>query len=126
MSGPIFQGGKLRARYRAAKAKFEEARAAYQQSVLRAFQEVSNALITHQKTGEIRAFDEQASIALASAVGLAMERYLNGRAGYYEVLQTQQELYPTQRAQVEAQASELIAIIQLYKALGGGWQTAPQ
>jgi multidrug efflux system outer membrane protein len=55
-----------------------------------------------------------------------MERYLNGRSGYYEVLQTQQELYPTQRAQVQAQVGELIATIQLYKALGGGWKVAPR
>jgi multidrug efflux system outer membrane protein len=126
LTGPIFQGGRLRAQYRAAKAKFDEARAAYEQSVLTAFQEVANALIARQKLGEIRAFDEQAAIALTSSVDLAIQRYLNGRSGYFEVLQAQQELYPTQRAQVQAQASELIAVIQLYKALGGGWKVASQ
>jgi multidrug efflux system outer membrane protein len=47
---------------------------------------------------------------------------LNGKSSYYEVLQAQQELYPTQRAQVQTQVGELLAIVQLYKALGGGWQ----
>ena len=59
---------------------------------------------------------------LASSVDLATQRYVGGRSSYYEVLQAQQELYPTQRAQVQAQVGELIAVIQLYKALGGGWQ----
>ena len=121
LAGPLFQGGQLRAQYRAAKAKFDEAKAAYEQSVLTAFQEVSNALIARQKLGEISAYEQQAAIALTSSVALATDRYLNGRSGYFEVLQSQQELYPTQRAQVQAQVSELIAIIQLYKALGGGW-----
>ena len=67
-------------------------------------------------------FDEQAVVALTSSVELATQRYLNGKSSYFEVLQAQQELYPTQRALVQAQADELIAVIQLYKALGGGWQ----
>jgi outer membrane protein, multidrug efflux system len=124
LAGPVFQGGQLRAQYRAAKAKFDEATSAYQQSVLIAFQEVSDTLITRQKLAEVNTFEEQAALALTSSVELATERYLNGRSSYYEVLQAQQELYPTQRAQVQAQVGELIAVIQLYKALGGGWQTA--
>ena len=122
LAGPIFEGGQLRAQYRAAKAKFDEAKAAYDQSILTAFQEVSNALISRQKLGEIRASDAEAANALTSSVDLATQRYLNGRSGYFEVLQAQQELYPTQRARVQAQVGELIATIQLYKALGGGWQ----
>jgi outer membrane protein, multidrug efflux system len=124
LTGPIFQGGQLRAQYRAAKAKFDEAKAAYQQSVLTAFQEVSDALISKQKFAEIRVYDEQAVAALTSSVQVATERYLNGKSSYYEVLQAQQELYPSQRAQVQSQASELISVVQLYKALGGGWQTS--
>lgn len=128
MAGPIFQGGQLLAQYRGAKAGFDQAKAAYEGSVLTAFQDVSNALISRQKLSEVRVFDEQASSALTSSVQIATERYLNGRSSYYEVLEAQQQLYPTQRALAQAQASELIAIVQLYKALGGGWQlpTAPQ
>ena len=122
LAGPVFQGGQLRAQYRASKAKFDEAKAAYQQSVLTAFQEVSNALISRQKLGETLAYDDQAVVALTSSVQIATERYLNGKASYYEVLQAQQDLYPSQRAQVQTQVGELIAVVQLYKALGGGWQ----
>jgi multidrug efflux system outer membrane protein len=123
LAGPVFQGGQLRAQYRAAKAAFDEAKAAYQQSVLTAFQEVSDALMSKQKFAETRVYDEQAVASLASSVVVATERYLNGKSSYFEVLQAQQELYPAQRAQVQAQVSELISVVQLYKALGGGWQT---
>jgi outer membrane protein, multidrug efflux system len=123
LAGPLFQGGQLRAQYRGSKAKFEEAKAAYQQSILTALQEVSDALIARQKLVEARVYNEQAATALASSVDLATQRYVGGRSSYYEVLQAQQELYPTQRAQVQARAGELIAVIQLYKALGGGWQS---
>ena len=122
MAGPIFQGGQLLAQYRGAKASFDQAKAAYEESVLTAFQDVSSALISRQKLAEVRVFDEQAASALASSVQIATERYLNGRSSYYEVLEAQQQLYPTQRALAQAQASELIAVVQLYKALGGGWQ----
>ena len=121
MAGPLFQGGQLKAQYRAAKARFDEAKAAYQQSVLSACQEVSDALVAKTKYAETREFDEQAAIALSSSVQVATERYLNGKSSYYEVLQAQQELYPAQRAQVQAQVGELLSVVQLYRALGGGW-----
>jgi len=124
VAGPLFQGGQLRAQYQASKAKFDEAKSGYEQSILTAFQEVSDALIARQKLGEARSYNGQAAVALASSVELATQRYVGGRSSYYEVLQAQQELYPTQRAEVQAQVGELIAIIQLYKALGGGWQSA--
>ena len=122
MAGPLFQGGRIMAHYRGSKAAFEEARAAYQQSVLNAFADVSDALITRQKLAETRIYNQQAVDALTSSVGLATDRYMNGKSSYYEVLQAQQELYPAQRAQVQSQAGEWIAVVQLYKALGGGWQ----
>lgn len=124
LSGPVFQGGQLRANYRAAKAKFDEAKAAYQQSVLTSFQEVSDALVTREKLAEEYVYDGQAVVALAESVDLATQRYLNGKSSYYEVLQAQQELYPTENAQVQTQVGELLAVVQLYKALGGGWESA--
>jgi len=118
LSGPVFQGGKLRAEHRAAKAKFDEAKAAYQQNILTAFQEVSDALITRQKLAEENTYDGQAVVALAESVELATQRYLNGKSSYFEVLQAQQQ-------QIQTQVGELLAVVQLYKALGGGWQTSP-
>ena len=121
LTGPVFQGGRLRAEYRTSKAQFQEALAAYQQTVLTAFADVSDALISRQKLAEQDVFNAQAVSALESSVELATERYLNGKSSYYEVLQAQQELYPAQRAQVQTRAGQLITVVQLYKALGGGW-----
>jgi len=123
LAGPLFQGGRLRAQYRGAKANFDEAKAAYEQTVIAAFQEVSNVLISRQKFAEALVYDAQAVAALTSSVEVATERYLNGKSSYYEVLQAQQELYPTQRAQVQTQVNELVSVVLLYRALGGGWQT---
>lgn len=122
MLGPLFQGGQLRAQYRAAKARYDEAKAAYRQSVITAFQDVSNALISRQQLGERFVFNTQEVAALTESVKLATERYINGRSSYFEVLQAQQELYPAQRVQAQTQTGELIALVQLYRALGGGWQ----
>jgi outer membrane protein, multidrug efflux system len=124
LAGPIFQGGQIQAQYRGAKAKFDESKAAYEQSVLVALQEVSNALISREKYAEMAGLGAQGVVALSESVELAIQRYMNGKSSYYEVLQAQQELYPTQAALVQAQAGELIAVVQLYQALGGGWQAA--
>jgi multidrug efflux system outer membrane protein len=121
LTGPIFRGGQLRAQREEAKAKFREAEANYQQTVLAAFKDVSDALATRQKLAEQRAFYLTAATHLDSSVSLAQDRYLNGKSSYYEVLQAQQELYPAQRAIAQMQAGELIAVVRLYKALGGGW-----
>lgn len=121
LTGPIFQGGKLRAEYKTAKARFDEAKASYQQSVLTAFREVSDALVARQTLAQEYVFNGEAVVALESSVQLATDRYVNGKSSYFEVLQAQQELYPAQRAQVQTQTGELIAVVQLYKALGGGW-----
>jgi multidrug efflux system outer membrane protein len=124
LAGPLFQGGQLYAQYKGSKAKFQEARAAYQQSVIASFKDVSDALIARQKLADVRAANDQAVSALISSVGLATERYLNGKSSYYEVLQAQQELYPSQIVQAQAQAGEWLAVVQLYRALGGGWSAS--
>ena len=124
LTGPIFQGGQLRAQYRTAQAQFDETKAAYQQTVVNAFADVSDALIARQKLAEQKVFNAQAVSALQSSVTLATDRYINGKSSYFEVLQAQQELYPSETAQVQTQVGEWIAVIQLYKALGGGWPAA--
>jgi outer membrane protein, multidrug efflux system len=56
------------------------------------------------------------------ALDMAMKRYQSGNASYFEVLQQQQQLFPAQTALIQTQLHQLIAVIQLYRALGGGWQ----
>jgi len=121
-TGPLFQGGGLRGQYDQAKQAWEEARLRYQQTALTAFGDVADALVTRQKLGEVREQQERAVRNYDDAVRLSTERYKAGRAAYYEVLQAQQMLFPAQSALAQTKRDQLTAVVQLYKALGGGWK----
>ena len=121
--GPIFEGGLLRAQYRQAKAAWEQAKLQYRQTALNALQEVSDALISRQKYEEVRLRQTHAVAAYREAVRVSMERFRAGRASYYEVLQAQQQIFPAETALARTQLGQLLTVVQLYKALGGGWQT---
>jgi len=123
MAGPIFQGGALVAQYRQAKAVWEEARLRYEQTVLNAFQEVSNALISRQKYQEVQVQQWRSVQAYEEAVQVSLKRYIAGKASYYEVLQNQQNLFPAETVLAQTELNRLLAVVQLYKALGGGWST---
>jgi outer membrane protein, multidrug efflux system len=121
VAGPIFQGGALVAQYRQAKAAWEEARLRYEQTVLNAFQEVSNALISRQKYQEVQVQQLRSVRAYEEAVEVSLKRYIAGKASYYEVLQNQQNLFPAETILAQTELNQLLAVVQLYKALGGGW-----
>jgi multidrug efflux system outer membrane protein len=120
-AGPVFTGGRLTGRYRQSKGAFEQARLSYQQTALSAFREVSDALISHSRYDEERVEQSEAVGAGREAVELATVRYKEGKASYYEVLEAQQQLFPAENALSRIEAARRLAIIQLYKALGGGW-----
>lgn len=121
LTGPIFHGGELRARYRQAKAARDQFALQYQAAVLNALQEVSSALISRQKFAEARLAQARAVGAYQEAVRIALERYRLGNASYYEVLQEQQLLFPAENELVATQLNQFLSVIQLYRALGGGW-----
>ena len=121
LAGPIFQGGRLVGQYRQARAARDEAALHYQSVVLNAFQEVSNALMERQKFEEQRVQQAVAVQAYSTAVQVALDRYVAGKASYYEVLQEQQLLFPAENALAQVQLSQLLAVVQLYRALGGGF-----
>jgi multidrug efflux system outer membrane protein len=123
-TGPIFQGGRLKARYRQAQAACEEARLHYQQTALNAFREVADALILRQQLEETRIQQAGAVEAYQEAVQVATDRYGAGKASYYEVLEAQQQLFPAENALAQIKAGERLVIVQLYKSLGGGWKLA--
>jgi multidrug efflux system outer membrane protein len=122
LTGPIFHGGQLRAQYAQASAAREQSVLQYQATVLNAFQEISNALISREKLADVRTQQSRAVDAYKEAVKTAMERYRLGNAGYYEVLQEQQQLFPAENSLVQTQLNQLLAVVQLYRALGGGWE----
>ena len=120
-AGPLFTGGRLTARRRQTKAAWEEAKLNYQQTALTAFHEVSDALISRRRFEEGRVEQSQAVGAGREAVELATVRYKEGKASYYEVLEAQQQLFPAENTLSRIEAARRLAVIQLYKALGGGW-----
>jgi multidrug efflux system outer membrane protein len=119
--GPLFTGGRLTQQRRAAQAVFDEAKFQYSQSALRAFQEVSDALIATQKLGALEEKQQREVAALTESVAIANRRYLGGFASYYEVLEAQQLLYPAEYSLSETSRDRRLAVVQLYKALGGSW-----
>jgi len=116
----------LTGRYRQAKAACEEAKLDYQQTALTAFREVSDALISHRRFNEERAEQAEAVAAGRQAVAISMDRYKEGKASYYEVLEAQQQLFPAENTLSRIEAGRLLAVVQLYKALGGGWEALKQ
>jgi multidrug efflux system outer membrane protein len=121
LAGPIYQGGLLRAQKRQSVAFWEEAKLQYEQTAQVAFQDVSNALISRQKYEAIR--DEQAHAVQAyeDSVRVSLQRYTAGKASYFEVLDAQLQLYPAENALAFTELNRRTVIVQLYKALGGGW-----
>jgi multidrug efflux system outer membrane protein len=122
LTGPLFQGGRLVGRYHETEAIREQQQLRYQYAILNAFREVSNALVAREKYAQARVEQARAVEAYSVAVQVATERYIAGRAGYFEVLQEQQLLFPAENSLVQTQLNQLLALVQLYRALGGGWK----
>jgi len=118
---PLFTGGRLRSEYKLSKARFDESLALYQQTVQNAFREVSDGLIAYQRTREFRAKQEERTQANRDATALANVRYEGGVTSYLEVLYNEQELFTAELALATARRNELLSVVQLYRALGGGW-----
>jgi multidrug efflux system outer membrane protein len=121
-SGPIFSGGKLKAQKRQAVAAWEQAKLEYQETVLNAFRDVSDALISREKYDGIRAQQSAAVEQYGEAFRLANMRFDQGFSSYYEVLEAQQQVFPAQLALTQTELERRLVIVQLYKALGGGWK----
>jgi multidrug efflux system outer membrane protein len=122
VAGPLFRGGQLRGQYHQRLAEWDEARSQYEAGVLNALQEVSNALIAREKFGIASLEQDRAVRANELAVEISMQRYVAGKAGYFELLEAQQQLFPAQNTLVQTHLGEVLAVVQLYRALGGGWQ----
>jgi multidrug efflux system outer membrane protein len=122
LTGPLFHGGQLRAQYAQARAVRDQFALQYQASVLNAFEEISDALISREKSASAHLQQSRAVESYKVAVKISMERYRMGSADYYEVLQEQQLLFPAENTLVQFQLNQLVAVVQLYRALGGGWQ----
>ncbi len=122
VSQPIFTGGALRGNLRLAESQHQQALLAYQQSIQRAFGDVSDALIGYQKFHQVRVRQENSVADLQESVRLSDMRYKGGTTTYLEVLDGQRSLFSAELTLAEARGTEYQSLVQLYRALGGGWQ----
>jgi multidrug efflux system outer membrane protein len=121
LTGPLFNAGRTLGIYRASVAQWEQAKLQYEQAVLTALREVSDALTALGKLNEAETGQDRSVKALTDAVDRATDRYRQGLANYFEVLEAQQQLYPAQSTLAQIRRDRLLSHVRLYKALGGGW-----
>jgi len=125
VSQPIFTGGALTGNLRFAKSENQQALIAYRQTIQRAFGDVSDALIGYQKFHQVRVRQEDTVADLQESVRLSNMRYKGGTTTYLEVLDGQRSLFSAELTLAQARGTEYQSLVQLYRALGGGWQQQP-
>jgi multidrug efflux system outer membrane protein len=119
---PIFEGGALRSNLRYAKSQERQALIGYEQTIQRAFGDVSDALIGYDKYHVVRERQEQSVKDLQQSVNVSLMRYRGGTSNYLEVLDSQRSLFNAELTLAQARNNEYQSLVQLYKALGGGWK----
>jgi multidrug efflux system outer membrane protein len=122
LTQPVFQAGALRSGMRLARAEEEQLLLTYKQTIIGAFQQVSDALIAYHKNREFREQQELLTSATADADRLSKILYQNGGASYLQVLTSETNYFAAELNLAQAQLNERLALVQLYNALGGGWQ----
>jgi multidrug efflux system outer membrane protein len=119
---PIFRAGQIGSAIRLTEAQEREALLDYQKTVYTALRDVSDALIDHDRTREQRAEEEKLVNALSETVRVATMRYQGGLDSYLQVLDAQRDLFQGQLTLSQLRLQEVLSVVQLYRALGGGWQ----
>jgi len=119
---PIFTGGALRGNLRLAKSQHQQALISYQQAIQRAFGDASDAIIAYQKFHQVRVRQEDSVADLQESVRLSNMRYKGGTTTYLEVLDGQRSLFSAELTLAQARGTEYQSLVQLYRALGGGWK----
>lgn len=119
---PVFAGGRIKAGVRFAEAERDRALIAYERSIQTAFAETSDALIAHQRTRESRLEQESLVTALQDRKRLAYVRYRGGVDTQLNALDADRDLLQAELTLAQIRYGELLSVVQLYKALGGGWQ----
>lgn len=119
---PIFTGGRIRSNVRLTESQQQEAVLVYQQSIQQAFREVSDSLVAYRKNQEFRVQQELLTNSAQDATRLSDMRYRGGVTSYLEVLDSDTRYFDAQLSLAQARLNERLALVQLYNALGGGWQ----
>ncbi len=119
---PIFTAGRLKSNVRLTEAQQQSALIQYEKTIQTAFSEVSNSLIAHQRVRESRLQQELLVAALQDRTRLAYLRYRGGVDTLLNALDADRDLFQAELTLSQIRLSELLSVVQLYKALGGGWQ----
>jgi multidrug efflux system outer membrane protein len=119
---PIFEGGRIRSGVKFSEARQQEMLLAYQQTIQQAFRGVSDALVEYHKDREFREYQEQLAFSAQDAAQLSEMRYRGGAASYLEVLTNETNYFDAELGLAQAQSNELVALVRIYRNLGGGWQ----
>jgi multidrug efflux system outer membrane protein len=119
---PVFMAGRIKSNVNLAKAQQELALIEYERVIQTAFREVSDSLIQHRKSREIREKQEQLLTTLQDRSQLAYLRYRGGVDTLLNALDADRDLFDAELGLAQARRNELLALVQIYKALGGGWQ----
>ena len=122
LAQPIFEGGRIRSGVRLSEAQQQEAALFYKQTIQLAFREVSDSLVAYAKNQEFRQQEEFLAQAAEDATRLSNARYNGGAASYLEVLDSDTRYFSARLNLAQAVLNERLALVQLYSALGGGWQ----
>ncbi len=119
---PIFEAGRLKSGVRLTEAQRDQMLLTYQQTIQDAFRDVSNALVAYRKDREFRVQQQNLLTSAQEAAELSNQRFHAGTTDYLEVLTNETNAFSAELGLAQAQGNELIALVQLYQALGGGWQ----
>jgi multidrug efflux system outer membrane protein len=119
---PVFEGGRRRNNLRLAEAEREQMLLTYRQTIQGAFRDVSDGLVAYQKNREFRIQQEGLYGSATDAARLSQIRFRAGASSYLEVLTNETTAFSAELNLAQARANELIALADLYRALGGGWQ----
>ena len=121
-AGPVFEFGKRKSAFKAAISEYNQARLQYEKDVMQAFKEVYDALVTFNSAKENTDLKMDLREASRKYVSLASSQYINGVTNYLDVLDAQRSYFDAQVELSNAVSQEFLALIDLYKALGGGWE----
>jgi len=119
---PIFTAGRLRSNLKLAQAQQQQALLTYQQTIQQAFRQVSDALIAYAKYRQFREHQDLLTTAAEGAADLSETRYRGGAASYLEVLTNETNSFAAELNLARARLNERLALVQIYSALGGGWE----
>ena len=119
---PIFEGGRIRSGVKFSEARQQEMVLTYQQTIQQAFRGVSDALVEYHKDREFREDQQQLALSAQDAAHLSEMRYRGGATSYLEVLTNETNYFDAELGLAQAQSNELVALVRIYRNLGGGWQ----